>query len=304
MKTAAIVNPRSASGRTGRLWNQLAARLGPVDVRFTKAPNHATELTRELVSEGFQRLISVGGDGTINEIVNGLITGDQPVASDVCLAILPLGTGSDFQKTLGIRTLDEAIALLESSREPAPMDVGKVVHQSLTGRTATRYFANLVSFGMGGEVAAKAKNVLSPLSGKAAFLWATLDVFFRYRAKTVTVEVDGNPIGKFTVTNVAVGNGRFHGGGMHVCPRGRIDDGLLEVTVIDALGMYELARDIRILYTDDLYVHPKTHHWQGRVVKATSEGIVSIEVDGEPLGFLPVEISLLSRLLRVLCPAR
>jgi diacylglycerol kinase family enzyme len=153
---------------------------------------------------------------------------------------------------------------------------------------------------MGGQVAERAKNILSRVSGKAAFMYATGEVFLRYSPKMVEIRLDGEPAGvRFGILNIAIGNGRYHGGGMHVCPRAKLDDGLLEVTVIEALGMLELMLDMKFLYSDNLYVHPKTRHFQARTVAAEAAVPVSIEVDGEPLGTLPVEISLLPRAIPV-----
>ncbi|MBK5290468.1 MAG: diacylglycerol kinase family lipid kinase [Acidobacteriia bacterium] len=298
LRTAAIVNPHSASGKTGKVWPGIAAQLGPVEVRFTNAAGHAIHLARQLLEEGFERLIAVGGDGTVNETVNGFFEQDRPVREGASLAIIPMGTGGDFQRSLGIVNVRDAIAVLRAGHTRR-IDIGKVSYRSHQGEQCSRYFANLVSFGMGGEVAAAAKNWLSPVSGKAAFIWATLEVFFRYKAKTVELTIDGKPAERHTITNIAIGNGRFHGGGMHVCPKAKLDDGLLEVTIIDALGMWILARDLPVLYSENLYVHPKTHHYQARRVEARSAEKVSIEVDGEALGTLPLELSLLEGALPV-----
>ena len=231
-------------------------------------------------------------------MVNGFLVDGRPVNPDAVLAIVPLGTGSDFQKSLGIGGLDDAMQLIGQER-PDPIDIGKVEYQSPEGRRESRYFANVVSFGMGGEVAARAKNVLSKVSGKGAFLLATTQVFLTYRAKTAELTVDGQAHGPFSITNIAIGNGRYHGGGMHVCPRALLDDGELEVTVIEALSSYELMRDIKVLYSENLYVHPKTHHLRGSRISARSQQLVSIEVDGEALGALPLEFSVIPRAIRV-----
>jgi YegS/Rv2252/BmrU family lipid kinase len=297
-RAAAIVNPRSATGKTGRLWPELASRLEAIDVRFTTHPRHATELARECLREGYERIVAVGGDGTINEVVNGFLLDGRPINANAVLAILPLGTGSDFQKSLGIGSLEDAIQLIDQER-PGAIDIGRVEYQSPEGRREARYFVNVVSFGMGGEVAARAKNFVSKVSGKGAFLLATAQVFLAYQPKTATLTVDGHAHGPFTITNIAIGNGRYHGGGMHVCPKALLDDGELEVTVIEALSSYELIRDIKVLYSPNLYVHPKTHHLRGKRISAHSEQLVSIEVDGEPLGALPLEFSLVPKAIRV-----
>jgi diacylglycerol kinase (ATP) len=298
MKTAAIVNPRAAGGKTARAWPSLKIQLGEVETRFTHAPGHATEIARDLLEQGFGRIIAVGGDGTVNEVVNGFFHGDAPVREAAGLAIIPMGTGGDFQRSLGIRNVEDAVQVIRNG-QPRRIDVGKVRYMNHDGIERQRYFANLVSFGMGGEVAIKAKNWLSGASGKAAFIWATLDVFFRYHPKTVDLILDGKPAGTHRITNIAIGNGRYHGGGMHVCPKAQMDDGILEVTVIDALSMFVLAKDLPVLYSDNLYVHPKTHHMQASRVEALSNEKVSIEVDGEPLGTLPLELGLIARALPV-----
>jgi len=260
------------------------------EVRFTEAPGHAIEIARDLLRQDFNRLIAAGGDGTINEVVNGFM---QERASEAELAILPLGTGGDFQRTMGIRNVTHALEVLKTG-VPHHIDVGKA---------GARYFINLVSFGMGGEVAARSGNILSPLGGGPAFLYATLAAFLTYHAKLVTLTLDGISL-TARVTNIAVGNGRYHGGGMHVCPQAKLDDGLLEVTIIDDLGMLQLIRDLPVLYSDNLYKHPKAHHYRSKHIQAESAEPTRIEIDGEPLGTLPLEITILPQSLKLLMPHR
>jgi YegS/Rv2252/BmrU family lipid kinase len=300
-KTAAIVNPRAASGGAARHWPELVERLGLPEARFTEHPGHATRIAAELLEAGYERILAVGGDGTISETVNGFLPGGAPLRPDAELGIIPMGTGGDFRRSLGIRDPSHAIDVIRTGRTRR-IDAGWVQFERHTAGRAAQCFVNLVSFGMGGEVAARANNVLSPVSGKAAFLWATLTVFLTYRAKTVELSVDGGPWTRRRILNIAAGNGRYHGGGMHVCPKARLDDGLLDVTTIDALGPLTLAKDLPVLYSDNLYVHPKTHFARGAKLAARSAERVSIEVDGEPLGVLPLEISVLPAVLNVIVP--
>ncbi len=309
MKTAVIVNPRSAGGKTGARWPALArlleAEIGPVETRFTERPGHATTLARELLEAGFDRLLSAGGDGTLNEVVNGFLRDDQPVRLSACLGILPLGTGGDFRRTLGApaNPAQAIVALRNAAAET--LDVGRARYRRPDGSRGTRYFINLVSFGMGGEVASRSPNLLSKLGGTAAFLGATAVAFFVYRRKRVRLRLDdaAQPVG-FEIYNVAVGNGRFHGGGMQVCPTANPADGILEVTVIEYLRRWEAIRDFPILYSNNLYRHPKVKHLRARTLVAEADEAVLIEVDGEPLGTLPLEITLLPQRLRVLVPRR
>lgn len=303
-KVAAIANPYAAGGRAGRLWPHMAQRLrdrlGDLTVRLTDSAGHATRIARELIDGGYDLIVAVGGDGTVSEVANGFLEDDRPVRPEVQLGILPVGTGADFQRTLSIPSdIDQAIEILADGKSLA-IDVGKVNFVGRDGSEQQRYFVNLTSFGMGGSVAAGAKNLLTPLGGKLGFLWATFKTLATYRGRQVSLELDGNGQPQsFFITNVAVGNGRFHGGGMRPCPTAIVNDGVFEVTVIDYLRPLELVRDIHVLYSENVYRHPKTHHLRAQRLRASAEDSTRIEVDGEPLGRLPIEIEVLPQRLNV-----
>ena len=304
-KIAAVVNPHSAGGRTARRWPELAnlleRRLGPVTTRFTDEHAAGIALTRGLLREGFDLIIAVGGDGTINEVANGFFDQDRLIRPEAALGILPLGTGGDFRRTLQIPSNpSEAIEILAAG-VPLLIDVGKASFRANDGRPASRYFVNLVSFGMGGHVAAKSKNFMRLFGGKAAFFWATAMTFLSYRGRYTRLTLDGSPPAlPFTVTNVAVGNGQFHGGGMWPCPAALLNDGVFDVTVIDYAGALELLSNISVLYSGKVYSHPRVHHFEARSILAESTSATEIEIDGEALGILPLEITMLPRRLRVM----
>ncbi len=304
MKTAVIVNSASDAGKTGRRWKQLHRavenRIGPVEVCFTESAGHADGLTGTLLRRGFDRIVGVGGDGTFNEIANGFIENGSPVRPGAVMALLPAGTGGDLCRSLEMPSRpDEAIEVLATG-VPLEIDLGKITFEAHGGGSATRYFVNLTSLGMGGEVSARAKNAMKVLGGKAAFFWATLKVFATYRGKAVDLELDGEPSGPYNILNVAIGNGRFHGGGMYVCPDAILHDGVLNVTVIDDLSLLTLLRDSKYLYDGNIHNHPKIRCFRARRIVATSPEETRIEVDGEPLGRLPVEITVLPRAMHVL----
>jgi len=294
-KPVAILNPSAAGGRAKKKWAALtpllAESLGDVEALFTERPSHATELTTNALRSGADLVIAIGGDGTINEVVNGFFEAGNSINPNAALAVIPIGTGSDFQRTARLPTdLHEAVSLIASGSRK-PIDVARLRLAGHDGRPIERYFANLTSFGMGGDVSIKAKNNwLTNVSGKAAFLWATFSVFLKYSGKTVRLTLDGKRLDDdFVITNVAIGNGEYHGGGMHPCPRARLDSGSLEVTVIERLTTFELIIDIGVLYSDDVYKHPKAHHFQAKHIVAESDETVRAEVDGETLGKLPLE---------------
>lgn len=304
-KIAAIANPQAASGRVGRLWPELSerlrARLGDVTLRVTDSSGHATGIARELIESGFDLIVAVGGDGTISEVANGFLCDDKPIRDDVQLGILPVGTGGDLRRSLGLPgDSDEAIEILATGR-PHTIDVGKASVAGRNGSAVQRYFVNLASFGIGGEAAMRAANPFTVLGGKAGFLWATLRTLAGFRGRRLELELDGSgEFLPFFISNVAIGNGRYHGGGMQPCPKALLDDGVLDVTVIEYPKPFEVVRDIRVLYSDDLYRLPKVHRLEARRLRARADQPTWVEVDGETLGRLPIEIEVLPRRLNVL----
>jgi YegS/Rv2252/BmrU family lipid kinase len=260
-------------------------------------------MARELLTDGHDLITALGGDGTISEVANGFLQEDRPISPAAQLGILPVGTGSDFQRSLGIPSNPaDAVETLFNGRA-VPIDVGKAMFLDASGRQVQRYFVNLTSFGISGAIAVRAKNRLQALGGKTAFFWATIKTAAAHHGRAVEIQLDN--IGAWQphfITNVAVGNGRFHGGGMRPCPRAILNDGLLDVTIIEHLTPYEIARDIRVLYSENIYVHPKVHHLRIKRIAARSAKPTWIEVDGEALGRLPLEIEVLPRCLTVLLP--
>ena len=300
-----VVNPRAASGRVDYLWPQfereMRKRLGEITVRETGSPGHATGLARELIDSGHDLIVAVGGDGTVSEVAGGMLHDGEPVRPGVQLGFLPLGTGSDFRRTLGLsKNAEEAIDVLARGT-PFPIDVGRASFTAQDGRERWRYFVNLVSFGMGGEVAAGAKTFLTALGGRAAFLGATLRAMATYKGRRIELELDGDGQWRsYFISNVAIGNGQYHGGGMRPCPGAAPNDGVLDVTVIDHLSRFEILRDIRFLYSGNVYRLPKVHQLRVRSLRARAEEQTLIELDGEPLGALPIKVELLPRKLTVL----
>ena len=254
--------------------------------------------------DGSELVVAVGGDGTINEAANGFLSNDEPINPTARLGIIPMGTGGDFQRTLRLPSDFEQAVDVIAGGNVLPIDVGVAHFTGPDHRPAERYFVNLTSFGMGGAVSVRAKNFLTPLGGKIAFLYATLAVFLTYSAKRVRLTLDGVPLpDELSITNVAIGNGRYHGGGMHPCPEALLDDGLLDVTTIDHLNMFELIRDLPVLYSDDIYKHPKVNHHRAKTVLAESSETTLIELDGEAVGSLPLEARILPRRLPLLVDA-
>jgi YegS/Rv2252/BmrU family lipid kinase len=303
MNIAVVLNPKSANGKTAGAWSRVRRRLpDAVDVFETKYPGHGIDLAAEAIRGGARTVVAVGGDGTVNEVVNGFFDRDKPIADDAVLGIVPHGTGSDLIRTLRLPADEAEAAEIIRRGKSRFIDLAQVRYTTREDKPAFRYCVNLISFGMGGAVAARANRSSKPIGGKTAFLTATLITALHYRGNTVTLVLDGSETIQARIMNVAVGNGQYHGAGMWVCPQASLDDGLLDVTCIRHVSLPDLVRNLPLLYNGKIYSHPKVERRQARRIEARSEETALIEIDGEPLGKLPVQISIVPKAIRVLVP--
>jgi YegS/Rv2252/BmrU family lipid kinase len=282
-KTVAIINARAGRAKP------VTHFAGSVEVLETKAAGHAIELTREALKAGAERIVAVGGDGTVNEVVNGFFEDEQPVGTNATLSIIPQGTGSDFFKVLD----------RQLNGETRMVDLMKVCYAAEDGTVRVRYSINVTSFGMGGGVAARVNRSSKPLGGVIAFVTSTLAEAMTFSGRSVRLQLDRSKWIETKIMNVVVGNGQFHGAGMWVCPGALIDDGLLDVTIIRHLTLPRIVRNFPVLYNGSIYSHPEVESYRVRHLTAESGEPVLIEIDGEPLGRLPIEISVLPRAIRV-----
>lgn len=301
--TVVVMNPRSGGGRTARAWErirpQLEAACGSVTVLETARAGHGIELAAGAVRSGFSRILAIGGDGTLNEVVNGVLT--PGVGFDGTVGLIPRGTGSDFRRTLGLPLKEtEAVDVVRKGKT-RQIDVMHVAYTLEDGTEGTRYAMNVTSFGMGGRVALRANRSSKPLGGTVTFLTATLLTALGYRGDRVSIHMDDAAIPEVRITNVAIGNGQFHGTGMWICPRALIDDGLLDVTVVEKLSVPGLLMSLGYLFNGRVYAHPKAEFYRTRELRATAiDGRPAIEIDGEPSGYLPIRVRVVPRAIRMI----
>jgi len=300
-ETVFLVNPASANGSTGKRWPELARRAAAVglegDALLSERRGHLTELAREAAAGGASLLVVVGGDGSVNEVVNGL----ADVRSPPSVAILPRGTGWDFVRTFGIpRTIEDAARVALGGVERT-IDLGAVSYRSWDGEERRAIFANVASAGMSGAIAQRANETSKALGGKASYLWATFAVFARWSATDVTVTVDSESR-EARMFDVIVANGRFFGGGMKMCPQAEPDDGVFDVLTIGDVTKRDLAVTMPKIYRGTHLPHPKAELLRGRAVSVASEAPIPIELDGEQPGTTPASFEVLPRALRVRVP--
>ena len=275
----------------------LAERLGPVKSCFTERPGHATALARELVAAGCDLLIVAGGDGTLNEVANGVLR----ESAEVPITLLPLASGGDFARTLGLTTLKLAVEAIAGGKLRS-IDAFRARFRGPDGGPAERYFVNAASFGLGAVAAEKVRRWGRVIPAGAHYLFAAIPTLASGRSFRVTFHLDDSPPAPFDITTAAVANGRYQGRGIRIAPEALIDDGLADITVVERVSLAELAAHLPILYSGALYSHPKVHHWRAARVRAEADAEVPVELDGEPVGRLPIEIEVAPRVLRLISP--
>jgi diacylglycerol kinase (ATP) len=292
-----ILNPASAAGATGRRWDRIArllrSSLGDFEHAVTQKPGEATTLARAALREGFEMVVSVGGDGTLNEVVGGFFEASVAVVPEAVLGVVALGTGCDFGRTIDQTDLESACARL-GGHETRPIDVGVARFTGHDGAPTTRNFINVASFGCGGLVAHLVSPRLKAVSGQLAFTLATLRALASYQDQTVTLQFDARPPRALAITSCAFGNGRFFGAGMQVAPAAQLDDGELDVTIWSGFRLMDFIRKRHMLYDGSHVREPGTEVLRTRRAVATSESPVLLEVDGESAGRLPAQLDVLA----------
>jgi len=285
-----VVNPIAGKGRALAEWKKIepvAAQLGDYAVRFTERPGHATELAREAVRQGYDRVVSMGGDGTLNEVGNGLM------GSGAALAVIPAGTGNDWARTSGVpRDSAEGCRLAFQGRL-SRMDVGLA--------QGHRYFFNGAGFGLDAEVCARV-NTYGPRFKKLSYVRGLLETLNQFTGVPLDVEVDGQRLHIPRALLLDVGIGRYLGGGMQFFPSADPTDGLFEIIWGENLGRLELLQLVAKIYSGRHLGHPKVRTMRGRKLAANSSARVVFQIDGEVVGHLPVTFEIIPKALDVVLP--
>ena len=296
-----IVNPVAGAGRTGREWPRIMGLFKGHGLRFehdiTEAPGHAIELAREAVKNGYDVVISVGGDGTINEVVNGLYTSGN--IKDATLGIVSTGTGSDYIRTVGLpRRYDDACRCFLQPKKRT-VDLG-VVEYTNNGHRIERIFVNFAGFGFDAEIVRRTTRQFKALGGLPSYLLGVLTTLVAYRNKDISLKVDGESMSK-RVCTVIMNNGKYGGGGMFTAPDADLADGLLDVLIVGDMSKPDLLRSLPRIYKGTHLTHPKVTMKKAKEIEVRSlNGSMQLQADGELLGEVPARFRVLPSLLNVI----
>jgi YegS/Rv2252/BmrU family lipid kinase len=309
-----IVNPKSAGGATNERWAGIAsdfrAHFGAFQVAFTKKPGDGIALAKRGADAGRRLIIACGGDGTINEVANGILASGEAVE----LGVLPSGTGGDFRRTIGMPTdTREAAKLLREGRTKT-IDAGRVTFFDHAGAQVSRYFLNVSSFGLSASVIGRVKTSASldwlPLDvfrGRASFALSTLQEVLDLGYTTVRVKLDDREEKLLNTINFCVANSRFFGGGMMIAPDAKINDGFLDVVNIGDIRTAKILLNAYKLYNGshlDLTEVKHKHARRVEVAPANETQTIFIETDGELPGRLPAIFEVVPNALQVRVPKK
>jgi YegS/Rv2252/BmrU family lipid kinase len=264
-------------------------------VTETRGPGDATDFARRARQEGFDVIAVVGGDGTLNEVAQAFIDAEGNALAGPAIGLVSAGTGGDFRRTIGVpETTSGAVARIVSGKA-SPLDLGVVQLTSDRGEPVTRAFVNIGSFGVSGRIDRLVNQSPKWMGGRVAFAIGTVRAMSTYRNAKVSIRVDDKPWYEGRIVVVAIANGRYFGGGMHVAPKADPSDGRFDVVAVGDLAFLDSLRVSPKLYAGKHLDEARVKWTRGTVVEATPLGPepVFVDLDGEAPGRLPLRARIL-----------
>ena len=294
MKIFFIINPIAGNGKALEEWEKNKIKIfknfGEQNYEFTKYPGHAIEISKKISNEDFDLIVSVGGDGTLNEVVNGLVNSNKTIV------ILPFGTGSDFGKTIGIRNLDDFFIAVKNGKK-IKVDIGNVY---FTEQSFSRYFIKILEIGFGAEVMNYVNKHKS--LGKYSFILGIISTLSKMKKFDLNIQL--NTIKKtFSTIEVIVANGKYFGGGMLASPDSKIDDGFLNLHILKSFSKLTSVIRLRNLISGEYIKKGYSYDFISNEIFVENSGIL-VEMDGDVIGKTPIKITILEKKIEFLIPQK
>ena len=305
-----VVNPKAAIGKGGKDWpliKELLIKEGfDFDFVLTEHHRHAIDLVRDGITEkGYRKIISVGGDGTNNEVINGIFTQERFPATDITMGIIPVGTGNDWRRTFGFPEGYPAIVEVLKSGRLFKHDIGKVRYYN-DGDEQVRYFLNAAGTGLDEMVCNKTNRLKEAgKGGTIRYLLSIANSLLTFKCVHMQIEVDDQLVFDDEILSLSIGNGRFNGGGMMMMPKAVPDDGLFDITVVKKVGFLKFVRNVKNIY-DGTFVDKlkEISLFQGRKVRIVSipSHKLLLETEGETLTNSPFNFEMLPKAINMIVP--
>lgn len=299
-----VVNPSAGSGKAKKIAETLPKKAGEItsgeiNIKFTEERNHATFIVREALKNGAEKIIAVGGDGTINEVINGFFENGRLINPLCELGIISCGTGRGFANSMKLPDdIDQQIKILGKPGFNT-IDIGRIIYQDIHGERAERFFVNECQTGIGSKVASQVGSGHKIFGGKLAFgVTATIQAIL-IKPLELKIEFDAGPGEDYKLIGLVVGNGTECAGGMKLTPEAKMDDGQFDVLLIHNMSVIKRLINLTKVYSGTHILTPYFSVRRCKKIKITSSESVSLEADGEMLGTSPFEMEILPSAVRV-----
>ena len=298
-----IVNPNAGKRKGEKDWKQISAWFVKYDIPFksvfTEHRDHACKLAIKYIEAGYKHIVVVGGDGTFNEVVNGIFKQTRYDPLDIYLGIIPVGTGNDWARMYGIpKQYKKAVKLIKKEKTFI-QDIGKVIYHS-DGKPVERYFANIAGMGYDAMVAQKTNRQKEQgKGGSFSYFYNIFTSLFSFKHTPYEITVDGNTT-KGRIFSVSVGINKYNGGGMKQLPNAVPDDGLLDVTLINSVGKMVVIKHVKDLYDGSFIEMPQVDTYQGKTINIKTTNPIFLEADGESLGHSPFDFDIVPKSLKTI----
>ena len=309
-KWLVVVNPMASVGKSGKDWPEIKQILINEGIEFddvtTEYPRHAIEIVRNaIVEKGYRKFISVGGDGTNNEIINGIFTQDVVPTNEITMATMPIGTGNDWRRTFDIPLEYDEVAKIIKTGHIFAHDIGKLTYYN-DGDPKIRYFLNAAGTGLD-EMVCSSTNLMKQQGkgGTIRYLISLVKCMLKYKVTHVQISIDDQMVFDDNILSVSVGNCRYNGGGMMMMPTAVPNDGLLDVTVIRKVSMFKFAANVKNIY-DGTFINKieEVKTFKGKRIRIVSipPHSLMVETEGENLNNSPFDFEILPKAINMVIP--
>ncbi len=298
-----IINPKAGNGKGKREWENISKIMSmekiPFDYIFSTHPYHAIEIVKENVKEGYRKFVAVGGDGTLHDVVNGIMRENEEIIKESCVAVIPVGNGNDWCRTYQI-PFDYASAIQVLKKENCISQDLVQVHFMEEGKRKSRYIINMAGIGYDATVCQKViQQKEKGKSGQTRYLINLFSSLMSYKSMSASVEIDGEKTeGELFTMNVGVC--QYNGGGMRQLPKAIPDDGFLDVMITRKISKSKIIRKIKMLFDGSFIELPEVMIYKAKNVKVNSKNILPIEIDGEIMGEKPYEFSVIPKAINII----
>ncbi len=298
-----VVNPNAGIGKCGRDWSKISKLLNQHQINyhpvFTESPMHAVDLVVYHIGKGFRKIITVGGDGTMNEVVNGIFKQKHLPTTDIITGMISVGIGNDWVRTYNIPIdYEKAIKILKNETTFL-QDAGIIKYHCASNRVK-RYFVNMAGLGFDGLVAQKTNFDKNRGRGNPfIYIKNIFASLFSYKSADVTISVDNNRK-KYRIFSIGIGIGRYNGGGLEQVPSARPDNGVFNITLIKEMSKWSVMISLRRLFNGTIGQHKKVETLAGKHIRIHSKPSILLEADGESIGHSPVELQIVPKSVKVL----